>query len=84
LSRCSERDTPDHAIGNAIRSSRSHDAVIRVYDAAGNVIETHDRVRKTVSMLCRRLPLAPVLKIVLRDVSVALPDKTPVLQTPPE
>jgi hypothetical protein len=22
--------------------SRSHDAVIRVYDAAGNVIETHD------------------------------------------
>jgi hypothetical protein len=23
-------------------SSRSHDAVIRVYDAAGNVIETHE------------------------------------------
>jgi hypothetical protein len=23
--------------------SRSHDAVIRVYDEAGNVIETHDR-----------------------------------------
>jgi len=23
--------------------SRSHDAVIRVYDAAGNVIETHER-----------------------------------------
>jgi hypothetical protein len=22
---------------------RSHDAVIRVYDAAGNVIETHER-----------------------------------------
>ena len=29
-------DTPDHAIG------RSHDAVIRVYDAAGSVIETHE------------------------------------------
>jgi hypothetical protein len=36
-------DTPDHAVGYAIHSSRSHDAVIRVYDAAGNVIETHER-----------------------------------------
>jgi len=25
------------------RRSRSHDAVIRVYDAAGNMIETHER-----------------------------------------
>jgi len=24
--------------------SRSHDAVIRVYDAAGNVIETHEHI----------------------------------------
>jgi len=30
---------PDHAIGHAMHSSRSHDAVIRVYDGAGNVIE---------------------------------------------
>ena len=35
-------DTQDHAIGYAIHSSRSHDAVIRVYDAAGNVIEAHE------------------------------------------
>ena len=35
-------DTPDHAIGYAMHSSRSHDAVIRVYDAGGNVIETHE------------------------------------------
>jgi hypothetical protein len=35
-------DKPDHAIGYAMHSSRSHDAVIRVYDAAGNVIETHE------------------------------------------
>jgi hypothetical protein len=28
-------------IGYASHYSRSHDAVIRVYDAAGNVIETH-------------------------------------------
>ena len=36
---------PD-AIGNAIEYakfySRSHDTVIRVYDEAGNVIETHE------------------------------------------
>jgi len=34
--------------------SRSHDAVIRVYDAAGNVIETH---QESVSFLCQRLRL---------------------------
>lgn len=27
----------------AMHSSRSHDAVIRVYDKAGNMIETHER-----------------------------------------
>ena len=35
-------DTPDNAIGYAMHSSRSHDAVIRVYDDADNVIETHE------------------------------------------
>jgi hypothetical protein len=30
------------AIGYAKFRSRSHDAVIRVYDDAGNVIETHE------------------------------------------
>src|SRR5215468_10799437 len=34
-------DTLDHAIGYAMHSSRSHDAVIRVYDEADNVVETH-------------------------------------------
>ena len=29
-------------IGYAMHYSRSHDAVIRVYDAEGNVIETHE------------------------------------------
>ena len=33
-------DTPDNPIGYAMHSSRSHDAVIRVYDATGNVIES--------------------------------------------
>jgi hypothetical protein len=31
-----------HANGYAQLYSRSHDAVIRVYSASGNVIETHD------------------------------------------
>jgi hypothetical protein len=31
-----------NAIGYAEHYSRSHDAMIRVYDAAGNVIETHE------------------------------------------
>jgi hypothetical protein len=30
------------AVGYAKFRSRSHDAVIRVYDAEGNVIETHE------------------------------------------
>ena len=31
-----------NAIGYASQYSRSHDAVIRVYDDAGNVVETHE------------------------------------------
>jgi len=31
------------AVGYAVHGSRSADAVIRVYDAAGNVIETHEQ-----------------------------------------
>jgi len=37
-------DTPHNAIGYAMHSSRSHDAVIRVYDAVSNVTETHNHV----------------------------------------
>ena len=32
----------ENAIGYAKHRSRAHDAVIRVYDQAGNVIETHE------------------------------------------
>ena len=35
-------DTLDNAVGYAMYFSRSHNAVIRVYDNAGNVIETHE------------------------------------------
>jgi hypothetical protein len=34
---------PDDAIGYVEHFSRSHHAVIRVYDAAGSVIETHEQ-----------------------------------------
>ena len=37
-----EPNAASNAIGYAMHRSRSHDAVIRVYDAAGNVIETHE------------------------------------------
>jgi hypothetical protein len=37
------RDAVNNAINYAKFRSRSHDAVIRVYDEAGNVIETHDQ-----------------------------------------
>ena len=37
-----EPNAVSNAISYAMRRSRSHDAVIRVYDAAGNVIETHE------------------------------------------
>jgi hypothetical protein len=37
-----EPDAIANAIGYAKFYSRSHDAVIRVYDVAGNVIETHE------------------------------------------
>ena len=33
-----------NAIGYASQYSRSHDAVIRVYDETGNVIQTHEHV----------------------------------------
>jgi hypothetical protein len=37
-----EPNSVANAINYAEFFSRSHDAVIRVYDEAGNVIETHD------------------------------------------
>ena len=37
-----EPNAVSNAIGYAQFYSRSHDAVIRVYDTAGNVIETHE------------------------------------------
>ena len=36
-------DTTDNATGYAQHFSRSHDAVTRVYDESGNVIEMHER-----------------------------------------
>jgi hypothetical protein len=38
-----EPNAASNAIGYAMHRSRSHDAVIRVYDEAGNVIGTHEQ-----------------------------------------
>jgi hypothetical protein len=40
--RVSEPNAISHAVGYAKHRSRSHDAVIRVYNDAGNMIETHE------------------------------------------
>jgi len=40
--RYGEPNAVSNAIGYAKFFSRSHDAVIRVYDEAGNLIETHE------------------------------------------
>jgi len=40
--RYGEPNAISNAIGYAKHRSRSHDAVIRVFDEAGNVIETHE------------------------------------------
>ena len=37
-----EPNAISNAVGYAAHCSRSHHAVIRVYDEAGNVIETHE------------------------------------------
>jgi hypothetical protein len=41
--RYGEPNAISNAIGYATHRSRSHDAVIRVYDDAGDVIATHER-----------------------------------------
>jgi len=41
----------NNAIGYAEHRSRSHDAVIRVYDAARNVIETHEHTGDVIDSL---------------------------------
>jgi hypothetical protein len=58
---------PDDAIGYAKYRSRSHDAVTRVYDDAGNVIETHDHISRLLhlavstllSSMCRQPKSGP-------------------------
>ena len=46
--------------GDAKHRSRSHDAVIRVYDEAGNVIETHKQgaISKTGEFCSHRVALS--------------------------
>jgi hypothetical protein len=46
-------DTADDAIGYAMQYSRSADTVVRVYDAPGNVIETHERSSRSMYSDCQ-------------------------------
>jgi hypothetical protein len=39
-----------NAIGYAMHRSRSHPVVVRVYDGAGNVIETHEQRNASTSL----------------------------------
>ena len=48
------------AIGYAKFFSRSHDAVIRVYDVAGNVIQTHEHAGDFTDANCRFFLQLPV------------------------
>ena len=45
-----------NAVGYAKFYSRSHDAVIRVYDEAGNVIETNEHAGEVQRMVSSFLP----------------------------
>ena len=52
---------PDDAVSYAKFFSRSHDAVIRVYDEAGNVIETHEHAGANCRAITRKDPERPVI-----------------------
>jgi len=54
----SDANAVANAIGYAQFYSRSHDAVIRVYDSGGNVIETHEHAGnfKEFDLLLNFLP----------------------------
>jgi hypothetical protein len=47
------------AVDYAKHSSRSHDAVVRVYDEAGDVIETHEHTGDFKEAFSRYLPDTP-------------------------
>jgi hypothetical protein len=49
----SEPKSASHAINYAKNFSRSRDAVIRVYDAAGNLIETHEHSSRSMYSDCQ-------------------------------
>jgi hypothetical protein len=54
-------DTLDNAICYAMHSSRSKDAVIRVYDDAGNVIEAHEHAGDASTEVSASGPVGPTL-----------------------
>src|SRR5215831_11064435 len=74
-------------VSYAMRYSRSHDAVIRVYDTAGNVIETHEHkgdfkecVKKFRRPSLERKKRMAALKLNLRWRGLAPTEATPPLR----
>jgi hypothetical protein len=66
-------DTPDNAIGYAMHSSRSHDAVIRVYDqgrqrdpnarAQGRFLKNHEISSRDISQFRLKKFLCPITTV---------------------
>jgi hypothetical protein len=64
-----EPNAINNAIGYAKHRSRSHEAVIRVYDDAGNIVETHEQTgpfRWPVSLRARGATVPARRNIVAR------------------
>ncbi len=61
-----EPSAVSNAIGYAKFFSRSHDAVIRVYDEAGNVIETHEHAGDFKEPLRSRFAISSKTKAATR------------------
>jgi hypothetical protein len=58
-----------NAVSNAKGHSRSHHAVIRIYDAAGNVIETHEQNGPVQGVVSFALSLALLPCCVIQPLS---------------
>jgi len=58
----SEANAVSNAVGYALHYSRSHHAVIRVYDDAGNMIKTHEHNGDFVNALAVKEVYAPKRK----------------------
>jgi hypothetical protein len=74
-----EPNAVSNAIGYAKFFSRSHDAVIHVYDEAGNVIETHEHTGEFKEWRClpaRHKRNRELVNVAPRQLSEEVPDRS--------